>query len=170
MAWLDDAKMVLRVSSDAMDAEVQMLIDAALNDLEMKGVNPLIVSEDSTVPLVKQAVMLYVKCHWGFDNDEADRFGNSYRQTVIDLLNSRYNVEVTRSSMADAVIAAIPDQTYTGHTVRPVPEVTYDGTDLIYGEDFTVSYEDNIEVGTAKAIVEGTGRYGGKVEIGFEIV
>lgn len=170
MAWLDDAKLVLRVSSDRMDDEIQMLIDAALDDLNMKGVNPLIVSEDSTVPLVKQAVMLYVKCHWGFDNDEADRFGNSYRQTVIDLLNSRHNVEVTRASMTDAVVAAIPDQPYTGHTVRPVPQVTYDGTDLTFGEDFTVSYEDNIEVGTAKAIVSGTGRYGGSTVMEFEIV
>lgn len=169
MAWLDDAKLVLRVSSDAMDAEVQMLIDAALNDLEMKGVNPAIVNEESTVPLVKQCVMLYVKCHFGYDNDEADRFGAAYRQSVIDLLNSRHNVEVVRNSLTDAVVSDIPTQAYTGHTVRPVPTIVYDGADLTYGEDFTVSYEDNIEVGTAKAVIEGTGVYKGTVELEFEI-
>lgn len=170
MAWLDDAKLVLRVSSDAMDDEIQMLIDAALNDLDMKGVNPLIVSEESTVPLVKQCVMLYVKCHFGYDNQEAERFGNSYRQAVIDLLNSRYNVEVTRNSMTDAVISDIPNQAYTGHTLRPVPQVAYDGADLIPGEDFTMTYKDNVEVGTAVATVTGTGRFKGSIDVEFEIV
>ena len=170
MALLDEAKQVLRVSSEAMDSEVQMLIDAALNDLRMKGVNPAIVSEATDVPLVKQCVMLYCKCHFGYDNQEADRFGASYRQAVIDLLCSRYNVEAVRRSMADAVVSSIPDQAYTGHTVRPVPTVTYDGTALTQWEDFTVSYKGNVGPGTAVATVTGTGTYKGSVNVGFEIV
>jgi len=72
--------------------------------------------------------------------------------------------------MADCVVADIPDQPYTGHTVRPVPVVSFDGAGLALNEDFVVRYASNVEVGTATAYIEGTGSYGGVVSATFEIV
>lgn len=97
MPLLDDIKASLRVSSDAMDAEVEMLIDAALYDMERCGVNPALLEVGdgeltSGNAYVKHAVTAYCKAHFGYDNDEAGRFGDSYNRVVVDLLNSAQNI------------------------------------------------------------------------------
>jgi len=73
---LDDVKTALRVSGTALDFEVQDLIDAAKADLQLSGVHAdKIVDTD---PLIKRAVIVYAKAHFGWDNPEADRFAKSY--------------------------------------------------------------------------------------------
>lgn len=54
---------------------------------------------------------------------------------------------------------------------RTVPvTVTDDGTELKENVDFTVTYEDNINAGTAAVIVKGMGAYEGELRDTFEIV
>lgn len=68
-----DVKPVLRVTASAMDAEIQDLIDAGLADLSLSGVDTTTVD-----PLIKRAVIVYCKAHFGYDNPDADRFMRSY--------------------------------------------------------------------------------------------
>lgn len=91
MALLDDVKLALRVSSDAFDAEIAGLVAAALTDMRRTGVREELLDPTSLSHLPKQAVTLYAKALFGYDNPEADRFMLSYRQTVADLLNSSAN-------------------------------------------------------------------------------
>lgn len=56
--------------------------------------------------------------------------------------------------------------TFEGNAIEPT--VTIDG--LKEGQDFTVSYENNINSGTAKAVVTGIGDYAGTVEKEFTII
>lgn len=88
MSLIDDVKVALRVSSDVFDAEVEAYIDAAVRDLERVGVPRGMLMDGPTDPLVKVAIILYAKAHFGYDNAEASRFLSSYRQIVKDLLNS----------------------------------------------------------------------------------
>ena len=44
-----------------------------------------------------------------------------------------------------------------------------DGTGLIFGTDYTVSYEDNTDIGTATVNVTGRGNYTGKAKGSFGI-
>ena len=89
MALLDEVKLSLRVTSNLYDAEVQGLIDAALADLHRLGINPYQACNGSiTDALVKSAVILYCKARFGYDNSDASRFEDAYRQTVIDMMNS----------------------------------------------------------------------------------
>jgi len=74
MALIDDVKLSLRVSVPDFDAEIQDLIDSAKADLQLSGV----VSPDETDPLIKRAITVYCKAHFGYDNPEADRFQRSY--------------------------------------------------------------------------------------------
>lgn len=74
MATIDDVKKELRISGTAADTEIQMLIDAVKLELAESGV--LTVSE--TDALVKMAIMLYCKGHFGYDNPEAERFLEKY--------------------------------------------------------------------------------------------
>lgn len=85
MALLDEVKVALRVTSDAFDTEIQGLIEAAKRDLNRVGVDEAIVDSD---PLAKMAVVLFAKSRFGYDNSDASRFEDAYRQTVVDILNS----------------------------------------------------------------------------------
>ena len=76
---------------------------------------------------------------------------------------------ITAVSISGAVISKITDQEYTGEQIRPVIKVTLGEMELQNGRDYTVSYEKNIEVGTAAVIVNGTGNYSGKIQSTFEI-
>ncbi|MBR6403366.1 MAG: leucine-rich repeat protein [Eubacterium sp.] len=69
-----------------------------------------------------------------------------------------------------AVVSDIPDQTYTGNVIQPSINVTYDGKNLVRGNDYTIDYKDNINVGTASVIILGKGRYFGTKLITFKIV
>lgn len=57
----------------------------------------------------------------------------------------------------------------TGSEVKPQVPV-YDGNILLEEDkDYTVSYENNIEPGTAKMIIVGTGNYTGRIDLEFTI-
>lgn len=84
MALLDDVKVALRVASDDYDSEIQGLIQAAELDMARVGLE----AGDGSDALARNAVVLFCKAHFGYDNSEAPRFLESYRQTVVDMLNS----------------------------------------------------------------------------------
>lgn len=77
MSILDDVKQALRITSSAFDTEVDDLISAARQDLIQSGVSSTKVSDD-TDALIKRAITIYCKAHFGYDNPEADRFQKSY--------------------------------------------------------------------------------------------
>lgn len=70
---------------------------------------------------------------------------------------------------AENVTLAGAEYTYTGSEIRPGVTVTVDGTALIAGTDYTVSYQDNTNAGTATVTVTGMGNYKGTVEKTFTI-
>jgi uncharacterized phage protein (predicted DNA packaging) len=91
MALLNDAKLALRISSSAYDSEVSDLIDAAQADLTLSGVDPdKIVDTD---PLIKRVVLTYVKANFGWDNQDAEKYQQSYNSLKMHLsLSSEYAV------------------------------------------------------------------------------
>ena len=63
-------------------------------------------------------------------------------------------------SLADCIISDIPDQYYTGSPIMPSFTVeSYSGEILTKDKDYTVSYTNNINVGTASVTVTGIGAY-----------
>ncbi|XME02180.1 YDG domain-containing protein [Lachnospiraceae bacterium C1.1] len=66
-------------------------------------------------------------------------------------------------------IADIEEQTYTGSAIKPAVTV-YDGSTLLTADtDYTVSYSDNTNAGTATATITGKGAYLGTVSKTFVI-
>lgn len=90
MLSLEDARRILRVSSDALDPEIQMLLDSARADMLRAGLPEALVDGES--PLVASAAACWCKAKFGYDNDEAPRFQQDYRDIVCDLRNSSYEV------------------------------------------------------------------------------
>lgn len=93
----DEIKVRLRITSDVFDSEVESLIAAGLRELKRVGVNESLLSEDNLDPLCKEAVALFCKSRFGYDNDEAQRFEEAFRQTVIDILNAPLQYHETTS-------------------------------------------------------------------------
>ncbi len=72
------------------------------------------------------------------------------------------------SGQGFAVTLSESEYTYDGKAKEPAVTVTK-GTEKLTGADFTVKYENNVNPGTAKAIVTGAGVYTGTVTKEFTI-
>lgn len=59
--------------------------------------------------------------------------------------------------------------TYDGKAKTPSVTVKLDGKTLVLNTDYTISYSDNIDVGTAKVIITGRGNYTGSKTASFTI-
>lgn len=77
--------------------------------------------------------------------------------------------EIVPKSIKFATILNIPDQTYTGSSIKP--EVTVCDGRITLGEnfDYTVSYSNNTNKGTAKVTIKGIGNYTGTATTSFKI-
>ena len=60
-----------------------------------------------------------------------------------------------QGSMSSVKVAKVAKQKYTGKAVNPKLKVTYKGTTLKQGVDYTVTYKNNKKVGTATATIKG---------------
>jgi hypothetical protein len=88
-ALIAPVKLWLRILSDKMDDELEQTIDACKLDLSNSGVKKL----DSSDPLIRQAVKLYCKAQFGYD-DSAGKFAEAYEHLKAALsLSGDYNVE-----------------------------------------------------------------------------
>ncbi len=58
---------------------------------------------------------------------------------------------------------------FTGKEIKPQLFVTYQGIDLLAGKDYTLNYQNNINVGSSIVTVTGAGNYSGEVKRTFSI-
>ncbi len=72
-------------------------------------------------------------------------------------------------SMDEVVFEDIPEQNYTGSEIKPEVVAYFQGYPLTLNSDYTVSYADNINAGTATVTVTGIGIYAGTRTLTFEI-
>ena len=71
-------------------------------------------------------------------------------------------------SLASASVSIAP-QTYTGKALCPTPTVKLGNKTLRSGSDYTVTYSNNVSVGTATAKIVGKGNYAGSKTATFKI-
>ena len=67
-------------------------------------------------------------------------------------------------------ISSVPDQVYTGNPIEPKVVIKDGEETLVEGQDYTISYENNVNVGQAKIILVGIGYYTGRVSKTFNII
>lgn len=98
-----------------------------------------------------------------------------YTATVTGKGNYKGTVEKTftigkATIPADGITFDVGPYGYTGEEWEPEVTVSFNGTPLTAGTDYTVSYEDNINAGTAKVIITGIGdHFTGTTEKTFTI-
>ena len=73
-------------------------------------------------------------------------------------------------NISKAKVAAVGNKTYTGKAITPTVKVTYNGKILLKNKDYTLSYKNNKNVGTASIIITGKGSCTGTKTVTFKIV
>lgn len=80
------------------------------------------------------------------------------------------NFNIVARDISDTTIGSIPNQTYTGNSISALPVITYNGATLTKGTDYTLTYSNNINVGTATITITGKGNFTGTTSKTFSIV
>ena len=82
---------------------------------------------------------------------------------------AKQKITVNPKALTANMVQPIASQPYTGSAIEPTVTVNVGKKTLTAGTDYTVTYKDNTNVGTAKVIVTGKGNYTGSVETKFNI-
>ena len=82
---------------------------------------------------------------------------------------AKQKITVNPKALTANMVQSIASQPYTGSAIEPTVTVNVGKKTLTAGTDYTVTYKDNTNVGTATATVTGTGNYTGSVETKFNI-
>jgi hypothetical protein len=94
------------------------------------------------------------------------------------LVHEHYGRTHAKTDLSQGEVAPIEVQQYTGKPVYVIPSVTVrreekDGTvtviELVFSEDFTVGYRNNVAPGSATLIIDGIGKYAGQIVTTFNI-
>ena len=89
--------------------------------------------------------------------------------SLYDTSSPFYQAKTDYILLTAANVSKISTQIYIGKAVAPEVVVTVGGKKLIKGQDYTLSFHDNIQVGNAYVVVIGTGNYRGSVKVPFQI-
>lgn len=89
---------------------------------------------------------------------------------IYKVLASVANFTIITKDLENIVVSPVENQAYTGDAVIPQIVVTNGEQILTEGVDYTVTYKNNTEVGTATAEITGIGNYSGKTSVTFEII
>ena len=85
----------------------------------------------------------------------------------------RNNITMSQLKLSEAMVSDIVPQEYTGLEITQETglklKINNGNMTLIEGKDYTVSYADNISVGTGYVIVTGMGNYTGEIRKSFQI-
>lgn len=76
---------------------------------------------------------------------------------------------IKKLGISATAVSGTGNKVYTGSVIKPVPAVKVGGRTLKNGTDFTASYKNNTEPGTATLSVTGKGNYSGSVSKTFKI-
>ncbi|MGN0578556.1 MAG: glycosyl hydrolase [Ruminiclostridium sp.] len=75
-----------------------------------------------------------------------------------------------KTDISKAKVSGLTSKTWTGKAVKPAIKVTVNGNTLTKNTDYTVSYKNNTNVGTATVTITGKGDYKGTLTKTFRII
>lgn len=82
----------------------------------------------------------------------------------------KFNFRIAEGVLTSKLtVGKIPNQTYTGSEIKPQITVKEKSTVLEVNKDYSVSYVNNVQVGTATVVIKGIGRYAGTKKVTFKI-
>ena len=101
----------------------------------------------------------------GVKGSAAETFANGRGITFVDAVNPVISLDLCSASLAEKYIV------YDGEPKTPAVKVIDGDTELVDGEDYTLTYRSNTDIGTASVTIKGNGTtYAGEKTLEFEIV
>ena len=99
-----------------------------------------------------------------------DTMFDYYTSAQLKLATSSFPSDYVAIDLSGATVTlGATSYTYTGTARTPSVTVKLDGTTLTKNTDYTVTYADNVDAGTATVTIEGMGDYFGTIEKTFTI-
>lgn len=110
----------------------------------------------------------------GYTIYTCSRCGDSYQADFTKPLGHSFkNGLCIRCSIGDSIvnagISSVAPQVYTRKEITPSITVKFGTNTLKQGRDYTVTYRNNVNVGSAYAVVTGKGNYSGSKTVSFAI-
>ena len=139
--------------------------------LPKRPAKPRVIYWPFVVSLVSGFIMLglIVAFVLGIGNDD-DAPASGTASSVVSTSASTTQTEAP-ADISEITIGDIADQVYTGDPITIPFSLQYNDVMLEEGVDYTITYEDNIPIGTATVYFEGTGeRYTGSFSTTFNII
>ena len=103
--------------------------------------------------------------------DETNSNSGNVTDTIPTVTNETPDTAAINISGASVSFTSIKGKmTYTGKKRRPAVQVVLNGKTLVKDTDYTVSYKNNVNAGTAAVVISGKGGYTGSVEKTFTII
>ncbi len=81
-----------------------------------------------------------------------------------------YSVKMLKTDISKLKFGKISAKSYTGKALKPAVVVKDGNKKLVNGTDYTVTYKNNKNIGTAEITVTGKGDYTGTKKLSFKIV
>jgi hypothetical protein len=94
--------------------------------------------------------------------------GNTWLTSLHTAAIPYYNVKA--ADISGAKVKNPEDVAYNGKEQTPEPEVTYNGEPLKKDVHYTLSWSDNVDIGTASVIITGKGKFEGTTKASFNIL
>lgn len=92
-------------------------------------------------------------------------------EIIVDRADStNKNSTSTQKSISSLSFSKVSDYTYTGEARKPAVTIKDGSYTLKKGTDYTLSYKNNKDIGTASITIKGKGKYTGSKTIQFKIV
>ena len=88
MSMRDKVKLALRITHAKLDSEIDENIDAAQEELERAGVPRDVATDPEKYPLVARAIKTYCQSMAALDQNQADKYMNSFRYQADNLRKS----------------------------------------------------------------------------------
>ena len=108
-----------------------------------------------------------------WSNSSSQKAGNYY--VTVKLIGTRYTgskkltYKITPASISKATVTGIKAKVYTGKAVTQNPVVKIGAARLKKGTDYSISYKNSKNVGTATVAITGKGNYKGTIRKTFKI-
>ncbi len=95
-----------------------------------------------------------------------------YNSNNYDILYNTGSLTINAKSLSstDISVASISDLTYQGTPFTPEPIMKDGAKEMVLNRDYTLSYSNNVNVGTASILITGIGNYSGTKSTSFVII
>ena len=147
--------------------DISSLLVEDIPDQEYTGyeiVPYITIENDGTI--LEEGIDYTVECYNNLDAGTATMLIagiNSYTGTI------EKSFDIIPVNISKLTCSGISEQIYTGSELRPDVEIQYGGNVLTPGTDYTITYTNNVNPGTAEAEIQLTGNYDGTRTVYFPI-